>query len=115
MNIDDFIREVEAAANFYSLKVEILARTKNAVKVRVLVTENIYIQLYYNQASKTRNYALVGWNRRLFGRDCIGGEWHKHPFENPDEHDFSGNGKREVSILEFFDEVFYLLRKSGLI
>jgi len=74
MNIDDFIREVEAAASLYSLKVEILARTENAVKVRVPVTENTYIQLHYNQASETRNYVLVGWNRRLFGRDCVGGE-----------------------------------------
>ena len=29
-------------------KIEVLARTKNAVKVRVPVTENTYIQLYYN-------------------------------------------------------------------
>jgi len=28
MNINEFIREVEAVANSYSLKVEILARTK---------------------------------------------------------------------------------------
>ncbi len=115
MNVDDFIEEVKTVANSYSLKVEILAKTKNAVKIRIPITENIYIQLYYNQKSKTKNYVLVGWNRRLFGRDCVGGEWHKHPFENPDQHDFSENGKREVSISEFFDEVFHLLRKSGLI
>jgi len=51
----------------------------------------------------------------LFGRDSVGGKWHKHPFENPDEHDFSRNGRREVSVSEFFNEVFNLLRKSGLI
>lgn len=44
MNIDDFIREVVAAVNFYSLRAEILARTKNAVKIRVPISENIYIQ-----------------------------------------------------------------------
>ena len=88
---------------------------KNAVKIRVPITENIYIQLYYNQESKTKNYVLVEWNRRLFGRDSVGGKWHKHPFENPDEHDFSRNGRREVSVSEFFNEVFNLLRKSGLI
>jgi len=44
----DFIKEVETVAKLYSLRAEILARTKNAVKVKVPITENIYIQLYYN-------------------------------------------------------------------
>jgi len=49
MTIKDFIKEVETVAKLYSLRAEILARTKNAVKVKVPITENIYIQLYYNQ------------------------------------------------------------------
>ena len=106
---------MENVAKLYSLKVETLARTKNAVKIRIPVTENVYIQLYYNQESNTRNYVLIGWNRRLFGRDCVGGSWHKHPFENPEEHDFSKNGGMEVSVSEFFEEVFKLLKDSNLI
>ena len=35
MSIDDFIKEVESAASYYLLKVEILAKTKNAVKIKV--------------------------------------------------------------------------------
>jgi len=115
MIIEEFIKEVENVAKLYSLKVEILAKTKNAVKIKVSVTENIYIQLYYNQETGTRNYVLIGWNRRLFGRDCVGGVWHKHPFENPENHDFSEDGKREVSISDFFEEVFNLLKENGLI
>ncbi|WP_202318834.1 hypothetical protein [Archaeoglobus neptunius] len=75
MNLDEFIEDVKKVAGLYSLKVEVLARTKNAVKVRIPVTENTYIQLYYNRESGTKNYVLIGWNRRLFGRDCVGGEW----------------------------------------
>ncbi len=41
MSIDEFIEEVKNVANTYSLKVEILARTKNAIKIRVPITENI--------------------------------------------------------------------------
>ena len=115
MNLDEFIEEVKNAADLYSLKIEILARTKNAVKIKVPITENIYIQLYYNQESGTKNHVLISWNRRLFGRDCVGGEWHKHPFENPDEHDFGENGSKEVSVLEFFEEVFKWLGEKGLI
>ncbi len=115
MNLDDFIEEVKSAANNYSLKVEILARTKNAVKIKVNINENIYIQIYFNMKSGTKNYVLIGWNRRLFGRDCIGGQWHRHPFEDPDMHDFSKNGKKEVSVSEFFFEVFKLLKENELI
>ncbi len=115
MNLDEFIEEVKKVAGLYSLKVDVLARTKNAVKVRIPVTENTYIQLYYNRESGTRNYVLIGWSRRLFGRDCVGGGWHKHPFENPDEHDFGENCSKEVSISEFFEEVFKWLKEKELI
>ena len=113
--MDEFIKEVNEVAKLYTLKVEILARTKNAVKIRVPITENIYIQLYYNKESGTKNFVLIGWNKRLFGRDCVGGAWHKHPFENPEVHDFGKDGKREVSVSDFFEEVFGLLRKNNLI
>ena len=43
MNLDEFIEDVKNIADLYSLKIEILARTKNAVKIKVPVTENIYI------------------------------------------------------------------------
>ena len=115
MTIKDFIKEVETVAKLYSLRAEILARTKNAVKVKVPITENIYIQFYYNQETGTKNYVLIGWNRRLFGRDCISSVWHKHPFENPEDHDFSEDGKREISISDFFEEVFKLLKENNLI
>jgi len=65
MTIKDFIKEVETVVKLYSLRAEILARTKNAVKVKVPITENIYIQLYYNQETGTKNHVLIGWNRRL--------------------------------------------------
>ena len=115
MTIEEFIKEAENVAKLHSLRVETLAKTKNAVKIKILITENIYIQLYYNQETGTRNYVLICWNRRLFGRDCVGGVWHKHPFENPEDHDSSEDGKREVSILDFFEEVFNLLKENDLI
>ncbi len=109
--IDEFIKEVEESAKNFSLKIEVVAKTKNAVKIKVQITENIYLQFYYNSLSGTKNYVLIGWNRRLFGRDCIGGRWHLHPFENPDEHVFCD----EVPVKNFFEEVFEILIKNKLI
>jgi len=56
---NDFIKDVRSAANYYSLKIEILAKTKSVVKIKIPITKNVYIQLYYNQKSGTKNYGRV--------------------------------------------------------
>ncbi len=45
--IDEFVKEVEKSAKNFSLKIEVVAKTKNAVKIKVQTTENIYLQFYY--------------------------------------------------------------------
>lgn len=115
MKIEAFIEAVEAAASKYALRIIILARTANAVKMRLEISENIFVQFYYNQLSDVHNYVLVGWNHRLYGRGSIGKRWHRHSFDAPDAHDIGEEGTREVSPLEFLDEVFEILSKEGLI
>ncbi|ODS42780.1 MAG: hypothetical protein MSIBF_05700 [Candidatus Altiarchaeales archaeon IMC4] len=110
MRLNEFIDSVNAAANKFFLRVEILAKTENAVKIRINLSGNIFLQFYYNQESNTSNYVLVGWNRRLYGRDSVGGRWHRHPADNPDEHDTSKDGKREVSPDEFLEEALHVLK-----
>ncbi len=48
--IDDFIKEVDDVAKLYTLKVEILARTKNAVKI-----------VHACQELKNRNFTITKW------------------------------------------------------
>lgn len=115
MNLTEFIELLEKAASKYLIKPRILVKTFNAVKARIEITENIYVQLYFNQISGTSNYVLVGWSRRLFGRDSVGGKWHRHPFENPQVHDTTEDGTRAVTPEEFLDEVFEILLREELI
>ncbi len=115
MNLTDFIDALEKAASKYICKLRILAKTDNAVKARIEISDNIYVQFYFHQISGTTNYALVGWDNRLYGRDCIGGNWHRHPFENPEAHDATGDGTRNATPEEFLDEVFEILLKEKLI
>ncbi len=115
MNINDFIAALELASSKYMIKPRILIKTENAVKARIEISDNIYVQFYYHQISDTSNYVLVGWNRRLYGRDSVGGKWHRHPFKNPQEHDFIGNGANEVTPEKFLDEVFEILLREELI
>src|SRR5574341_1584269 len=103
MRIADFIDSLESAASKYSLKPRILIKTENAVKARIEISNNIYIQFYHHQLSGISNYVLVGWNNRLYGRDCVGGSWHRHPFENPQAHDRTVDGAEDVTPEELLD------------
>ncbi len=89
MNLADFVDALEIATSKYLCKLRILAKTENTIKARIQISDRIYVQFYFHQVSGTTNYVLVGWDNRLFGRDCIGGSWHRHPFENPQAHDTS--------------------------
>ena len=45
----------------------------------------------------------------------MGGNGHKHPFDNPEAHDRSGDGVNHVTPEEFLDETFEILLKEKLI
>ena len=74
MNLTNFIKAVEIAASKYIITPRILVKTDNAIKARIEISDNIYVQFYYHQISRTSNYVLVGWDRRLYGRDSVGGK-----------------------------------------
>src|SRR5659263_279637 len=115
MKLAEFIEVLEKAASKYISGLRILAKTENAVKARIEISENIYVQFYFHQESGTTNYVLMGWENRLYGRDCVGGDWHKHPFDNSEAHDRSGDGANHVTPEEFLDEALEILLKEKLI
>jgi len=80
MNLEEFIGALQTASQKYALDVQIIARTNNSIKARLEINESIAVQCYYNQKSKTTNFVMIGWSRRLYGRDSVGGTWHRHPF-----------------------------------
>lgn len=115
MNLSDFIEALELAASKYMITPRIMVKTDNAIKARVEISDDIYVQFYYHQITETSNFVLVGWNRRLYGRDSVGGKWHRHPFEDPQEHDTTSDGANEVGPEMFLDEVFDILLREELI
>jgi hypothetical protein len=115
MILTEFIEALEKAASKYLLNPRILSKTDNAIKARIEISDNIYVQFYFHQISGTTNYVLVGWENRLYGRDCVGGDWHRHPFANPQAHDTTDDGANEVTPEEFLDEMFEILLKEKLI
>jgi hypothetical protein len=99
----------------YALKIDIVAKTKNAMKIKLNISESIAVQCNYNQTSKTTNFVLIGGFRRLYWRDSVGGAWHRHPFENPDAYDTSWEGSQKVTPEQFLQEVFEILLREELI
>jgi hypothetical protein len=115
--IDDVEKQIyETASKFpFIKKVETLLKTQNTIKIKLSITSICFIQVYQNIQKGIKNYVLVSGNQRLFGRDCDGGEWHCHPLENPDAHDFSDEGARPVSFEEFMYEVSERLVLLGIL
>lgn len=114
--VDDWEREIAAAAGSFSFVRTVLTTDKNpaALKMRLILGPEFFVQMYVNVATGTQNFVLVLGRQRLYARDCVGGNWHRHPYDNPNAHDFSAEGAKPVTAVEFLAEVQELVEESGL-
>lgn len=57
------------------------------LRARLLMNEDIFIDIYFNSTTKTISYTVVRRGERIFGidRDRIRG-WHKHEIGRPETH-----------------------------
>ena len=117
MKLEEVIAEIEEVSQRFPFILEIikLDETRYSVKYLLMLADDFFVQVYQNVRSGTIGLALIYRGQRLYGRDREGGQWHRHPFENPMEHDFSPEGSREVSLEEFLEEVQEVLEREGLI
>ena len=117
MKLEEVIAEIEEVSQRFPFILEIikLDETKYSVKYLLMIAEDLFVQVYRNVRSGTIGLALVYHGQRLYGRDREDGQWHRHPFENPLEHDFSAEGSREVSVEEFLEEVQEILEREELV
>ncbi|GAB6274999.1 MAG: hypothetical protein STSR0004_18640 [Peptococcaceae bacterium] len=116
MNIIEFHDQAKTqASRKWITGYKTLVLAKNAIKVRLTIRENLYIDLYFNQRYGTINYTLILENERIYGRDCYEGKWHLHPYDEPSKHDLSENGKKNLSIENFVNEAEEILTKLNLL
>jgi hypothetical protein len=66
--------------------IEVLDLTQSLIKARLYLCEDLFIQVYHNDRSRVANLIVLE-GQGVFARDQIRGRWHRHPFENPAEHD----------------------------
>jgi hypothetical protein len=111
--IPDLLGEIKRSASSreFVQEVKVVAEGKSVLKVHMIVSEDVKIQVYYNSKTGNRNYVLLLHNQRIYGRDKYQGKWHLHPLENPEKH----KNSIEVSISAFLDEVEEILVEQDLI
>lgn len=65
-------------------KPEIVEERVGFIKLRINLTHNAYIDLYFNEDTETMTSALVVREKRVFGINGYPrrGQWHLHPAEN---------------------------------
>lgn len=83
----DFIQDIE---------IQIL--DEPVVKVKAIVNDTSFINIFYNAETVKHSFALIKNGKRIFGADNTMG-WHIHPFDNPDGHKESA----DISLREFLD------------
>lgn len=96
-------------------KLQTLLKTNHTIKMRLDVTEECFIQIYYNIQRDNTSYVVILGGKRIYGRDCPRGNWHRHPEENPEGHDFSPEGSRKINLEEFLSETQEILLKKDIL
>jgi len=101
MEISRIIREAGDVAGKYNLQFVEIDKTDNVISLKLLIDNELFIQIYGNAQKDKLNLALVFKNRRLCGYDSEGFKYHCHPLDSPDEHIFVDERK---SIKDFVQE-----------
>lgn len=96
MNVDELERDFLATAGEWSYirSADVIDKTDYAIKMRLYVDNECFIQIYGNMTKRIFSFALVLNRTRIYGRDNDGGEWHRHPYGDPDTHDQSLDGQK---------------------
>jgi hypothetical protein len=90
-------------------------KTDHAIKMRLHVMADCFVQVYANVQKQLLSYTLVLNRARIYGRDCEGGQWHRHPLSAPETHDFGLEGSQRVSLAQFLGEAQRILQDKGLV
>lgn len=116
MNVADLLVALRREANdrVYVRRLEILDRSSILLKARLFVSPDLFVQIYRNDRFDTTNLSLIHNRQRIYGRDYLGGVWHRHTVDAPHLHDTSSQGRQSVSLSEFLDEIEAVLAGMDL-
>jgi hypothetical protein len=104
----------QARQRAYIRRLDILEQSINLLKARLIISPDLFIQVYRNDHFDTTNLVLIHNAQRIYARDQVAGIWHRHPANAPHLHDTSNEGRRPINLSDFLDEVETVLAEIGL-
>jgi len=104
----------EAGNRSYVIRLDVLDQSATMLKARLVVSPDLFVQVYRNDRFDTTNLVLIHNGRRLYARDQLSGVWHRHTAVAPHVHDDSVEGRRPIALSEFLDEVETVLAAMDL-
>lgn len=116
MNVSDLIMQLplEAQRRPYILRLDVLELTPSLIKARLVISLDLFVQIYRNDRFDSTNLVLIHNQRRIYGRDQLGSVWHRHTVSKPHTHDRSEPGRQAVTVAEFLNELEAVLAELGL-
>lgn len=105
-------QEVDARA--YITRLELLDQSQTLLKARLYIAPDLFVQIYRNDRFDTTNFVLIYGGRRLYARDQLAGEWHRHTAAEPQRHDTAPEGSSPVELPQSLNEVESVLTAFDL-
>ncbi len=102
MKIEDFRNLLISIAKrkFPDASITLTEKRKITVEARVRISEEVFIEIYYNILSNKKSFALIKNNQRIFGYDNYK-YWHVHPRNSAADHVLC----EEPSVEKVFEEI----------
>jgi hypothetical protein len=88
---------------------EIIERYPFYLKMRINLSDDIFISIRYNARNSRQDFALVWRGKRIVGYDNLG-RWHQHPVEDPEKHIFCKNPTIN-QVFNYFNKVYEVISK----
>jgi len=90
-------------------------RTDHTLSLRLHIQPGLFVQAFLGEQTGSVYLALIEGQQRIFGVDREGGEWHLHPYDDPNRHQPLPEGLGPRPLLQFLAQVEALLLQYDLL
>lgn len=90
-------------------------RTDHTLSLRLIIRAELFVQAFLGELSGSLYFALIERERRIFGMDRLNDEWHRHPYDAPEQHETIDERPEPKPLLKFLADVEELLLVHDLL
>jgi hypothetical protein len=110
--VDAFQAKVQGLADycFPASDPEVQETNRLRLKMRIVLSSNMFIDVFYSASKKRIDFALIKVGNRVFGIDNLSG-WHRHPFGEVEQHE----AMKDPTLEEIFSEIKSVTTEQGFV